>query len=223
MLVSLIRCVLALTLPLAIACSDDTSSQSQAPSPTATVNVPEATPVPSAAPSGTKTGIAGIDQVIEAIQADDLAKLAQLFQLYEIACTNVPGVGGPPKCSQAGNVPDGTRVRSFPSSACELGWSVNVQPIADHLLSFDPRLFGVVEFTMRLSFANEPGLIPPATHGVILETDTAGGRQGIMVHVNNGRVVYLDFLCFGPPEVFLATHPLSAGSSRLILRGPAFR
>jgi hypothetical protein len=43
-----------------------------------------------------------------------------------------------------------------------------------------------------------------------------------MLHVNDGSVVLLDAVCFGPPEAFFAGEPYKS-SSRILIKGEAFR
>ena len=94
---------------------------------------------------GTQTGIAGVDQVIEAITSGDRAAIESLLQFTPIACTDEPGLGGPPKCADAPDAPsEGTEVHAFPTGQCEGAWTYDLTPIVDGLVSASPELYAVL-------------------------------------------------------------------------------
>jgi hypothetical protein len=59
--------------------------------------------------------------------------------------------------------------------------------------------------------------------GLIFEAQrTPLGRQGVMLQVKDAKVVFIDWACIGPPEVFLSEHPFYAGS-KVLRKGPSYR
>src|SRR5690606_4817633 len=71
-------------------------------------------------PRGTRTGDAGIDAVIAAVESGDRAKVTSLVQFQPVGCTNESGLGGPPKCPDG--VAEGTTFDVIPAGGCEGSW-----------------------------------------------------------------------------------------------------
>lgn len=68
----------------------------------------------------TRTGIADIDVVLDAIESDDPQQLRGLLRFITVPCTIADGLGGPPKCRE--NESDGTLVEVFPFLGSEGGY-----------------------------------------------------------------------------------------------------
>jgi hypothetical protein len=181
----------------------------------------ETTPEPTQS-TGTETGLRDLDEIIDAALAPEPEKLFNYVALQSVACLNVSGMGGPPPCDLApgGSAPDGTLLNVFPLSSCELQWVTDVVPRLKQIIATQPELYAVVEFTAQPF--SEP-FLPIASYGVILQTrGSDGSRLGRILHIQDGKVVYLGTVCVGPPELFLTSAPY-AGKTKLILKGPAFR
>jgi hypothetical protein len=176
-------------------------------------------------PTGTQTGISEIDRITQAVLDRDVQTFTALFKFQDVPCTNASGLGGPPNCGDTkdgSRLSEGTVVSVFPSGSCELGWASDIGVLVENLLSRAVNLYGVVEFTAPLW--SEP-LLPRASYGIILETEVPNSpRSGVVMHVENGSVVYFYRLCTGPPEFVLRNNdPRYGGKVNLILKGPAFQ
>jgi hypothetical protein len=179
----------------------------------------ERTPVP----TGTKSGIEAVDRVIDAVSRGDEDGLLALLRSQKTACTTQTGAGGPPKCRDAREelVPDGTLIDAFPLSSCELDWHADLRAIVQRIFEGQPRLYAVVAFTGQLF--NEPYL-PQPTHAAVFDTRTPDGRPvGLMLLIESGSVVYVDWMCDGSAESMLANHPIYTGRFTLVLEGPSYR
>jgi hypothetical protein len=200
--------------------------KSRASSDSDSLAAPTATQEPeSTVPTGTRTGITEIDRITQAVLDHDVQALAALFRFQEVACTNASGLGGPPKCGDTkdgSRLSEGTVVSVFPSSSCELGWASNIGVLVENLLSRAVNLYGVVELTEPIS--SEPYL-PRSSYGIVLEAELPNSpRSGVVLHVDNGNIVYFHRLCAGPPEFVLRNNdPRYGGKVNLILKGPAFQ
>ncbi len=195
--------------------------------PSATIAAPSPTPTASV-PTGTETGIASIDNVIRAVLSGDEAGLTSLFRFTETACTNFLGMGGPPTClNQPGKPSEGTLVKAFPVSSCEAEWRTDLAPVADSLLTRQPQLYGVVQLNLTAPIWGLP-YYPQPEYGVLLQVanqQTNEGAEGVLLGVeDDGSVTYVDYVCIGPPSVFLTTNVSAAygNNVQLILRGPAY-
>lgn len=71
------------------------------------------TPTYNVHPTTTRTGIPEVDVVIEAFLSGNAEARRELIRYTIFPCTSVTGLGGPPKCREAG-VAEGTPVEYFP-------------------------------------------------------------------------------------------------------------
>ncbi len=168
---------------------------------------------------GTQTGISGVDQAIEAVTSGDPAAIESLMRLTPIACTNDPGLGGPPKCADApGSPAEGSEVHAFPAGQCEGAWTYDLSPIIDGLVAASPELYAVLwdrgapqtsEFPQsefRLVFASKMESI-------------SDSPLGLVVGVNAGKIRSVAYLCGEPPS-YRVEH--QDPGELVILYGPAF-
>jgi hypothetical protein len=162
---------LLLSAIFSLASCDEPGGSSVITEPTTTV-----APTAGDAKSGTRTGIEGVDEVIEAVLIRDESRLAQMFKLQEVGCSNASGLGGPPPCHLApgGSAPDGTLIAVFPSSNCELGWATDVDASVHSLIGRAPLLYGVVEFQAQ---PLSESFLPDSTHGIVLEVQQRDGTD----------------------------------------------
>lgn len=184
----------------------------------------------------TGTGIREVDQVIDLLLDGSRVDLLSALRMQMVPCTMVEGMGGPPKCWQAappqagdaektfpppGTPPQGTPIEVFPISTCELEWRTEPEPVVDLLTRYPVELFAVVAFD-RGPFAE--AYLPRASHGVVLEElRPDAGRLGVMVLVQDGGIVYVDWLCGGDATVFFGGAFTPYRDARVILHGPAWR
>ena len=200
-------------------------------SPTMATPMPMPRPGASTAPQGTRTGDPGLDAILDAIVRRDAEAFATLHVLTETACSTATGHGGPPPC-QTGlkenledDMPNGTPIRAFPASVCHGAWIVGPDAevkagLVSEILPSNPKIYAVIRLTpARRLFEGEPSY-PVLTEMILLEIVTQGEpRLGIILGVNNGRVVQRNTVCFGPPEAYFQVLP----PFEVILRGPAYQ
>ena len=89
-----------------------TATQIATKEPTATPTATEEPKSPEYYPLSTRTGNADVDEVLAAVESGDPQALRDLIHFTKVGCTNVDGLGGPPKC-QAGEA-EGTLVNVLP-------------------------------------------------------------------------------------------------------------
>jgi len=137
------------------------------------------------------TGIPELDQLATAILSNDLGARRALVQYTEAGCTNVQGLGGPPKCDPG--QAEGTPVAYLP--VLGPGEGVPVLPEAvDETLDFP-----VESLYAAYRRADEPirdVYYPPGEYGLFF-TMGEGEEviQYVLVHADMaGRIVRLDYL-----------------------------
>jgi len=81
-------------------------------SPTGTTSATEEPKNSDYYPLSTRTGIAGVDEVLAAVESSDVQVLRDLVRFTTVGCTKAEGMGGPPKCD-AGEA-EGTLVTVLP-------------------------------------------------------------------------------------------------------------
>ncbi len=190
----------ALVLVL-IACAPTLATPTAGPAPsptplaTATVPVPTAAPAPTLSPTAmpeglvhpldTRTGMAEIDAIIEAVLANDLTAKRALIDYVTTPCTTTLGMGGPPKC-QAGES-DGTLVEVFPVLGQE-GEFVRPQAIDSRLEFAVEGLYAVYRIP---GDADQEAYWPAGEYGIVF----IDRREGLTTtaHATGGRIVRLDF------------------------------
>jgi hypothetical protein len=203
------------------ACGGDDSN-----GPTAVPTVEPAHPgAPPTVAGGTETGIAAVDDVIQAVLTADAAGLEALLRFTEAPCTRAAEAGGPPKCFHYRPAPpDDTVVEAFPLSTCQGEWHTDLRPVVEMLLDREAELYGVVELGLE-----EPILgldyYPLPEFGVLLQQEINGENAGVLLGVEDGGgVTYIDFFCFPPPDWIFSEQANAAYGDRinLILEGPAY-
>lgn len=141
--------------------------------------------------SGGSTGIPELDQLATAILSNDLAARRELVHYTTAGCTNVDGLGGPPKCDPG--LVEGTEVEYLP--VLGPGEGVPVLPEAiDETLDFPAEALYAV-----FRRADEPVrdiYYRPGDYGLFFTTgELEGAIQYVLVHADMaGRIVRLDYL-----------------------------
>ncbi len=161
-------------------------------SPSATAPAPSAT----ASPGERVTGIAEVDSVLAVIRSGDANAIEQIMEPQDLACTTRVGLGGPPKCPDG--VADGTVVTVFPSSASSLVWSFDWDVHAQFLASVTE----VVAVYRADYMPYDPAVdrIPSGSYVAIVQPLR-------LVHIHNGRIVYLSLGGYSPLEDLIARVP----------------
>jgi hypothetical protein len=156
---------------------------------------PTGTPAPvdqMAYPPDTRTGIATVDDVIDAVHMDDRHALIDLVHYTVTACTNADGLGGPPKCGE-GQV-EGTPVEVFPVMGPGEGSYTDRQMI-DQVFPEEPlSLFAVFQVA---DSAYREEYWPAGSYGVILRID-GEPVPALTLRIDDGGIVRLDH-SFGEP------------------------
>ena len=185
--VSTLSLVAFLTLALVLAAC----SKGEASNP-----VEEATPTPvvtqtaggqQGGSTSAPTGIAAVDRVIAAVQADDASKLAGQAKFEALACTTAQGLGGPPGCRPGEAA--GTVVNVLFTSSCdghyirqdELGGLVN------RFLEGEGKLAGV--------YKHNGLLFPSSQYILVYSFATPQGSLARVLCVSDGGIVGVTFGC----------------------------
>jgi hypothetical protein len=145
-------------------------------------------------PDTLRTGITGLDPVLEAIASRDPQAIAEHLALLETACTTADGLGGPPKC--ADGMADGTIVSVFPILEAEGTFATvdNLLQVADSLQIAG--LFGVYQVTGGAS--PEEAYWPSGDYGVVLAG--SGVVPAYTLLVAQGNIVRLIYHLGSSPE-----------------------
>jgi len=155
------------------------------------------TPQPTTAggfhPLTTRTGIEEIDNILDVVANGDIERLRSLIQFTNTKCTQLEGLGGPPKC-RAGEA-EGTPVEVFPFLGPE------------------------GSFFRKDEIENWPGVeatdlyaVYQVSPAVIYEENYPAGKYAVMfvekenqsvisLRVDNGRIVRVDYIFDLSPEV----------------------
>jgi hypothetical protein len=136
-------------------------------------------------PPSSRTGIAYIDIVLDAVENDNPEQLRALLRFINIPCTNAEGLGGPPKCRDSES--EGAFVEVFPFLGSEGGYlhkenldlwtGIDVTQLyavyqnSDNVYSDEN--FPAGEYAILfLSEDDFPGTILQITDGLIVRIDT---------------------------------------------------
>jgi hypothetical protein len=145
-------------------------------------------------PADLRTGITGLDTVLEAVTSGDAPAIAATFRLLETPCTTADGLGGPPKCGPG--EADQTIVTVFPVLGSE-GTFVMADDLPALAESLEiAGLFGVYQVTGEPSA--EESYWPSGTYGVVLAG--AGDTPAYTLLVAQGNIVRIIFHYDGGPE-----------------------
>lgn len=182
---------------IAVACNE-AAPAGLPPAGMVTSDIPVATPtVPaptSLHPDDLRTGITGLDPVLEAVASRDPEAIAARLQLLETACTTADGLGGPPKCDEG--MADGTPVTVFPILGSE-GTFVPAEGLADLANSLAIEgLFGVYQVAAEPN--PEEAYWPSGVYGVVLAGN--GSVPAYTLLVDRGNIVRIIYHLGGSPE-----------------------
>jgi hypothetical protein len=94
------------------------------------------------------------------------------------------------------------------------------EQLASTLLPRNPNIYAVIRLTPARRLFEGEASYPVLTEMILLEVKTEREpRLGVVLGVNNGKVVLRTTVCFGPPEGYFEVAP----PFEVILRGPAYR
>lgn len=133
----------------------------------------------------TRTGLAEVDQVLEAVASGDRAQIESLIHYTSAPCTKLEGFGGPPKCGPGEN--EGTLIEALPMIASEGGF-VRKEEID---------LWPGVEATALFSVyrVSEDGVVeeyyPRGEYAIVFLSNENG--VGLTLRILDGRIVRVDY------------------------------
>jgi hypothetical protein len=190
LVLALMACAPKLATPTVGPPSTATPAASATPLPPTATATPAPTLSPTTVSGGsvhpldTRTGIASVDAVIEAVLAKDLSAKRALIRYVTTPCTTALGMGGPPKC-QAGES-DGTVVEVFPILGQE-GEFLRREAIDSRL---DFAVQGLYAVYRIRGDAYQEAYWPAGEYGVVF----LDRREGLPItaHVSEGGMVRLD-------------------------------
>lgn len=144
-------------------------------------------------PPDTRTGIAEIDSVIDAMLAPNIEERIELIRFIQYPCTTEDGLGGPPKCE--GDEVEGTVVETFPVLYSE---GVHVRPENIHsVFGFSVR--GLLAVYRVPDDIYKAGYWPAGEYAVVFTSEEGGYPQTITIHVTDGQIVRIEFNMDWPP------------------------
>ena len=140
----------------------------------------------------TRTGIAEIDTVLEAVASNDPQKLRDAIHYSTLACKTVNALGGPPPC-QEGEA-EGTLVEALPILGSE-GGHLRKEDIQDSFVLDVTGLYAVYRVSEQVfSDAN----YPKGDYGVILiGTDNS---SNVVLQIKEGGILRIDFVMNDSPD-----------------------
>ena len=144
-------------------------------------------------PPDMRTGIKEIDQVIDVMRDTDIDARLDLVKFTTTPCTTTGGLGGPPKCEPGET--DGTIVDAFPISTGE-GYFVRPDNIQG-VFGFSVR--GLLAVYVVPEDAYHTDYWPAGEYGIIFTSKEGGSPHVIIVLVEDGSIVRLEFYPGWPP------------------------
>ena len=140
----------------------------------------------------TRTGIAGIDTVLEAVESNDPQKLRDAIHYPTLACNTVNALGGPPACHEG--EAEGTLVEALPILGSE-GGHLRKEDIKDSFVLDVIGLYAVYRVSEKVfSDAN----YPKGDYGVILVG--ADNSSNVVLQIKEGGIVRIDFVMTDAPD-----------------------
>jgi hypothetical protein len=144
-------------------------------------------------PLNTRTGIVGVDTVIDAFLNEALFSRISLVRFINTPCKTGEGFDGPPKCK--GSETENTIVEAFPILYTE-GFHVRSSEIED---LFDFPVVGLLAVYIVPPDAYETEYWPAGEYGVIFSSDDGGTLHSVILLVEGGQIVRLDYDPTWPP------------------------
>ena len=140
----------------------------------------------------TRTGIAEIDTVLEAVGSNDPQKLRDAIHYSTLACKTVNALGGPPPCHEG--EAEGTLVEALPILGSE-GGHLRKEDIKDSFVLDVTSLYAVYRVSEKVfSDAN----YPKGDYGVILVG--ADNSSTVVLQIKEGGIVRIDFVMNDSPD-----------------------
>ena len=132
----------------------------------------------------TRTGIADVDVVLDAVESGNIQSVRELFQFTETFCTTAEGLGGPPKC-RAGEA-DGTPVSVLPFLGSE--GSFLREDEVDGWTGLQATSLYAVFRVAETVYSDKD--YPAGEYGILLLAEENG--LGTVLQVTGGKIVRID-------------------------------
>jgi hypothetical protein len=154
-------------------------------------------------PQATRTGVPGLDAVIDAVQRHDIDTIASMIRLTDVPCI-VRGPSFPSieviECGP-GQL-EGTPVKSFMIASCEGTYMQEAAQGTDYaLLRLRPahnQVYAVYQTRPRSAFGSDE--FPHVDYAVMLTTTIEGHDAGLALLIGSDGVVGIDEDCGLPPD-----------------------
>jgi hypothetical protein len=144
-------------------------------------------------PWSTRTGIQEIDRVIDAFLLWTIIDRLELVRYITTPCITNDRLGAPPQCLE--DEPEGTLVTAFPVSSGE-GFMVRPEGIDD---LFDFSVGGLYAVYRVPEGAYEADYWPAGEYGVVFTSEEGPAPHTVVLLVEEGEIVRLDFDPHWPP------------------------
>ena len=141
----------------------------------------------------TRTGIGGVDTVINAFLNEAIFTRISLVRFVTTPCTTSDGLGGPPKCQ--GDELENTSVKAFPVSYTE-GFHIRPEEIEG---LFDFSVKGLLAVYIVQPEAYQTEYWPAGEYGVVFSSEDGGTLHTVILLVEGGQIVRLDYDPVWPP------------------------
>ncbi|HKY55044.1 MAG TPA: hypothetical protein VJM08_12090 [Anaerolineales bacterium] len=130
-----------------------------------------------------------LQPILTAMLTGNVTDQLALIQYIEAECTNVPGFGGPPSCSEG--VPEGTVIAGFPILGSE-GYLASPEEMEGFLIDVLPKnLYAVYRVTPS---PNDDAYFPVGEYAMLFEREFNDSPLPITLRVMDGKIVRLDYL-----------------------------
>ncbi len=137
-------------------------------------------------PLTTRTGVDEIDTILDAVASGDDQQVRSLIQFTSAECTRAEGLGGPPKCLEG--EAEGTTVEVLPFMGPE-GSFLRKDEIGNWQGIDATGLYAVYEVSPAVIFEQ---YYPAGKYAIMLMGKE--GQSPVVLRVENGRVVRVDYL-----------------------------
>lgn len=144
----------------------------------------------------THTGIADLDNIIDAVLEGNPDEVHQLIQFSTIACTHAEGLGGPPKCREG--EAEGTKLEVFPFLGPE-GHHMRKSELSSWASIQASSVYTVYRVSPQ-AFSDEA--YPAGEYAIVFLEETEQSSTTI-VHVTDGKIVRIDYFFGSPSEIDL--------------------
>ena len=155
----------------------------------------------------TRTGIAEINTILDAVESSDPQELRDQIHYSTLACMTVNALGGPPPCEEGEAT--GSLVEVLPILGAE-GGHLRKADIKDSFVLDVTALYAVYRVSENV-FSDEN--YPKGEYGVILVG--ADNSSNAILYIKEGGIVRIDYLMDPSPDPL--ANALELGAAELIL------